>query len=67
MHEEIPAVYRVPVHLENQHMVYYNADDDPQEVAARGESQQTALTAWFKANRQHEEAWQTTCQNFPWK
>ena len=50
MHSESPSVYRLPVHLENQHLIYYNADDDVDEILGRETLKKTPLTEWFEAN-----------------
>ena len=50
MHSESPSVYRLPVHLENQQLIYYNADDDIDGVLGRETLRKTPLTAWFEAN-----------------
>ena len=36
MHAESPTVYRFPVNLEDQHMVYFNPDDNINDVLERG-------------------------------
>jgi hypothetical protein len=65
MHAETPHVYRLPVHLEDQQTVYFNPDDNIDEVLARGASRVTRLTAWFEANRKYQAAHTVTYQNFP--
>ena len=65
MHAESPTVYRLPVHLEDQQMVYFNPDDNINDVLERGATKDTPLTAWFKINQSNPEARLTTCQNFP--
>ena len=65
MHSESPTVYRLPVHLENQQLIYYNADDDIDEVLGRETLKKTPLTAWFEANHIHPEARNTAYQDFP--
>jgi hypothetical protein len=50
MHLEWPSVYRLPVHLPNEHMVFYNPEDDAQDVLDRAAAKETCLTGWFKAN-----------------
>jgi len=65
MHAASPTVYRLPVHLEDQQLVYFNADDDLNNVLERGAAKDTALTAWFKINQTNPQARQTTYQNFP--
>jgi hypothetical protein len=64
MHAESPNVYHLPVHLEDQNLIYYNPDDDINEVLDRATGK-TALTAWFDANRQYPEAWNILYQDFP--
>jgi PIF1-like helicase len=65
MHLESPHVYCLPVHLEDQQTVYFNADDNIYEVLERRASKTTRLTAWFEANRKYEAACTVTYQNFP--
>jgi len=65
MHEEKPSVYRLPVHLEDGHMVYWDDEDDPEEVLDRGALKKTPLTEWFVANRTLEGAKDVGYQNFP--
>ena len=65
MHAEHPTVYRLPVHLEDQQLVYFNPDDNINDVLERGALKETPLTAWFKVNQTTELARQTTYQNFP--
>ena len=65
MHYQSPTVYRLPVHLEDQQLVYYNADDDANDVVERGATKDTPLTAWFKINQTNPQARETTYQNFP--
>ena len=67
MHAESPTVYRLPVHLEDQQLVYFNPDDDINDVVQRGATKDTALTAWFKINQSDDAARLTTYQNFPQK
>lgn len=65
MHEECPTVYRLPVHLEDQQLVYFNPDDDIDHVVERAAVKETALTAWFKLNQTNPEARNTTYQDAP--
>ena len=69
MHKEFPSVTCLPVHLENQQLVYYNADEDLDDVVERGEQRHTALTAWFLKNRDGNdlEARTILYQDFPKK
>jgi hypothetical protein len=50
-HLELPAVYRLPIHLKNEQNVYFDPEDDIQEVADRLTSAKTQLTEWFTANQ----------------
>jgi PIF1-like helicase/Helicase len=65
MHAEKPTVYRLPVHLEDQQLIYFNADDHVDDVLERGATKETSLTAWFKINQSNPQARNTTYQNFP--
>ena len=65
IHFSQPTVYRLPVHLEDQQIVYYNPDDNPNDVLERGATKETLLTAWFKINQSNPSARNTTYQNFP--
>src|SRR5271156_695035 len=66
MHGEQPSVYRLPVHLPNQNLVYFNPDDDLNEVLDRDASRKTALTAFFEVNANGlENAQATLYQDFP--
>ena len=65
MHAQSPTVYRLPVHLEDQQLIYYNPDDNPDDVMERGATKETPLTAWFKINQSNPQARNTTYQNFP--
>jgi hypothetical protein len=65
MHEEKPSVYRLPVHLIDQHMVYFNDDDNPEEVLDREPAKKTPLTEWFTCQWTLEGAKDVTYQTFP--
>ena len=65
MHGQSPTVYRIPVHLEDQQLVVYNADNSVDNVMERGATKETPLTAWFKINNSNPLARNTTYQNFP--
>ena len=65
MHGEYPTVYRLPVHLEDQQLVYFNPDDNINDILERGAMKDTPLTAWFKVNQSSPAARTTTYQNFP--
>ena len=65
MHAQNPTVYRLPVHLEDQQLVFFNADESVDDVMERGATKETPLTAWFKINQSNPQARNTTYQNFP--
>ena len=65
MHAQDPHIYRLPVHLEDQQLVFYNADDNVDDVMERGATKETPLTAWFKVNQTNPLARNTTYQDFP--
>ena len=66
LHCEEPNVVCLPVHLSDQHMVYYDSDEDPEEVLEQNETRNTCLTAYFIANQEFPEiAPQYTYQEFP--
>lgn len=71
MHGESPNVVRLAVHLPGQHLVHFEADEDPDDVMERASSEVTSLTAFFKANsntgKLGEEARKLTYQEFPQK
>jgi hypothetical protein len=49
MHEEYPAHQRLAIHLENENVVVFEDDDDPEEVVGDAPPDST-LTGWFKYN-----------------
>jgi len=65
MHAEKPTIYHLAVHLPDQQLVYYDPDDLLDEIVDRESSRSTTLTAWFDANKNHQEARQTTYNDFP--
>jgi len=65
MHAETPHVYRLPVHLPDEHTVYFHGNDDMDEVVQRGATKVTRLTAWFEANRKYPAARIVTYQEAP--
>jgi hypothetical protein len=50
MHLEWPSVIRLPVHLPDEQMVFYDPDDNAQDVLECAAARDTCLTGWFKAN-----------------
>ena len=51
MHERVPSVLRLQVHLPGQHIVTFDPDEDPQVLLQRAASERSTLTAYFEANR----------------
>jgi hypothetical protein len=52
MHSVLPSVERLTVHLPNEQMIYFNADDNPEQVQGQME-QDTKLMGYFSYNREH--------------
>jgi hypothetical protein len=50
MPAEAPTIYRLPVHLPDQQLVYFNDGDEMDDVLERGASKKTPLTEYFIAN-----------------
>src|SRR5882762_2550674 len=66
MHQELPSVYCLPVHLQNKQQVYFQDSDDPQDVLEHPSAKKTHLTEWFKANQKYPDtAPQHLYQDFP--
>jgi len=69
IHEQIPNVVRLQVHLPSHHMVTFNPNDDIDVVLQHGTNQHASLTSFFKVNADPgplgEEAWKHTYQEFP--
>ena len=66
MHLELPSVYRLPVHLEDEQQVIWHegASVAEQERAVEG-GHKTHLTQWFTANATFPDAANYTYQEFP--
>src|SRR6201996_7208468 len=69
MHEEVPNITRLPVHLPGHQSITWNADRTPniQTVIDQQGSKDTKLTGYFKANAEYPEARQLLYQDFPSK
>lgn len=50
MHDQLPNVVRLQIHLPGQHMVRFNPNDDAATVLERASTEKTSLTAFFEAN-----------------
>ena len=51
MHDQVPNVVRLQVHLPGQHMVRFNPNEDPQALLERAANERTMLTDFFEANK----------------
>ena len=49
MHGHLSPVERLQLHLENQHQVFFDRDDEAEAVLSRGMNAVTNLTGWFAA------------------
>src|SRR6202789_2694972 len=69
MHEEVPNIVRLQVHLPNQQLITWNEDNAPdvQAVIDQQGNKDTNLTAYFKANDEYPEARELLYQDFPSK
>jgi Helitron helicase-like domain at N-terminus len=64
MHSVLPTVERLTVHLPDQQMVYFHADDNAEQV--QGQMQQDSkLTGYFKYNRENPEDRRLLYADFP--
>ena len=50
MHDQLPNVVRLQIHLPGQHMVTFNPNDDAATILERASAEKTSLTAFFEAN-----------------
>ena len=65
MHKEFPSHQRLSIHLEGENSVYFNEDDDINNVLERASVQDTTLTSWFKVNAVDPNARSILYPNFP--
>jgi hypothetical protein len=49
LQDQYPAVYQLPVHLENEQNIYFEENETLEETLNR--STKTALTEWFNSNK----------------
>jgi hypothetical protein len=63
LHEELPSVIRLAVHLEGRQSVMFRGDNvsSAQNVLARSG---TTLTAWFDYNKEAKEQYEAACRNW---
>ncbi|XP_023239126.1 LOW QUALITY PROTEIN: uncharacterized protein LOC111637795 [Centruroides sculpturatus] len=64
MHDQSHTIYRLPVHLQNEHIVYFQQGNE-QVAAHRAQSKDTKLTGWFKLNVVDETAHDFTYSEIP--
>ena len=69
MHQEVPAVVRLQVHLDGEQMITWDENVAPDicAVLERSAGKDTKLTAYFKANREYPQAKDVLYQDFPSK
>jgi hypothetical protein len=69
VHEQVPNVVRLQIHLPGQHMVTFNPDENIDTILHRASHEHTTLTAYFEANADEGplgvEARKHTYQEFP--
>lgn len=69
LHEQVPNVIRLQLHLPGQHMVVYNPNEDLATICQRAANEKTMLTAFFETNRREDAigsfARRLTYQEFP--
>ena len=66
MHLELPSVYRLPVHLEDeQQVIWHEGASVAEQERAIENSRKTHLTQWFVANETFPDAVNHTYQEFP--
>ncbi|OBZ88918.1 hypothetical protein A0J61_03046 [Choanephora cucurbitarum] len=66
LHDEFPKHQRLTIHLPGEEPVYFDEDDQAEDVLNRP-TKDTTLTAWFKANVENEYARQYLYIEFPEK
>ena len=67
MHEEIPTVVCLELHLPGMHRVVFNTVEPISEIISRGAQQDTTLTGYFTCCTSNESARALTYQEFPQK
>ena len=65
IHHQEPAIMSLQIHLPEQHMVIFNANEEPNAVRGRAEQERTMLTAFFELNKSNPLAHQYTYQELP--
>ncbi|KAG5550191.1 hypothetical protein RHGRI_015221 [Rhododendron griersonianum] len=65
MHEEIPTVVRLALHLPGKHNSLFNTEESMHDIVARAEQEITTLTGFFAYCQANEYARAFTYQEFP--
>ncbi|KAF7124123.1 hypothetical protein RHSIM_Rhsim12G0094200 [Rhododendron simsii] len=65
MHEEIPTVVHLALHLPGKHNSLFNTEESMHDIVARAEQEITTLTGFFAYCRANEDARVFTYQEFP--
>ncbi|XP_058219552.1 uncharacterized protein LOC131330073 [Rhododendron vialii] len=65
MHEEIPTVVRLALHLPGKHNSLFNTEESMQDIVARAEQDITTLTGFFAYCQANVDARVFTYQEFP--
>ena len=75
VHDQIPNVVRLQIHLPGQHMIAFDPEEDISSILSRASHERTTLTAYFEANTDSTElgtearkyTYQEFPQHFVWK
>ncbi|PIA41356.1 hypothetical protein AQUCO_02200045v1 [Aquilegia coerulea] len=65
IHEELPCVTRLALHLKGMHVCVFNPNDTPKQVKEKAENQKSSLTAYFDWYRKNPTTKAYTYQEFP--
>ncbi|PIA26331.1 hypothetical protein AQUCO_09500059v1 [Aquilegia coerulea] len=65
IHEELPYVTRLALHLKGMHVCVFNPNDTPEQVKEKAENQKSSLTAYFDWYRKNPTTKAYTYQEFP--
>ncbi|PIA25570.1 hypothetical protein AQUCO_11100024v1 [Aquilegia coerulea] len=65
IHEELPCVTRLALHLKGMHVCVFNPNDTPEQVKEKAENQKSSLTAYFDWYRKNPTTKAYTYQEFP--
>ncbi|PIA29092.1 hypothetical protein AQUCO_06300048v1 [Aquilegia coerulea] len=65
IHEELPCVTRLALHLKGMHVCVFNPNDKPEQVKEKAENQKSSLIAYFDWYRKNPTTKAYTYQEFP--